>query len=190
MRLIVGLGNPGPRYAETRHNAGWMAVDRLAARCGAHGEVFRADRVEARCGDLLLVKPLLYMNRSGPPVANVLRRTGLPIEHLLVLVDDANLTLGAIRLRRGGSSGGHNGLQSVADALGSEQFARLRMGVGRRPRGLALREYVLGDFGPEEWDAVEPMLDAAAEAALCWASEGAEAAMNRYNRDAPHAQGG
>lgn len=188
MRVIAGLGNPGGGYAGTRHNVGWMTLDRVADLCGARGEVDRGGGLAARCGDLLLFKPTLYMNRSGPPVARLLRQKGLGAEDLLVLVDDVALPLGSIRLRPQGSAGGHNGLGSLVEALGTQQFARLRMGVGPCPRGVDVADFVLSDFADAEWDAVERMTETAAQAALCWHREGAEAAMNRYNRIADNPQ--
>jgi PTH1 family peptidyl-tRNA hydrolase len=188
--VIAGLGNPGREYADTRHNAGWMAADRLAELCGAREEQFRGDAVVARCRktgaeeEAVLVKPLLYMNRSGPPVKRTLREHEASLEDLLVLVDDADLPLGSIRLRPSGSSGGHRGLRSIVESLGSREFARLRMGVGPRPRGVPMRDFVLDSFSDEEWDAVDRMVEDAARAALCWLREGAQEAMNRYNRTA------
>jgi len=184
LRVIVGLGNPGPRYARTRHNAGWMVLDRLASE-SCEG------RQEECCGGLLwragrvwLFKPLTYMNESGPPVAQLCRRTGLELDSLLVVVDDLNLTLGALRLRPGGSSGGHRGLESVAEALGVDRFPRLRLGIGPLPEGMDAREFVLSEFEAHERETVERMVGTSAQAARCWAREGIQAAMNLYNRKA------
>jgi PTH1 family peptidyl-tRNA hydrolase len=189
VRIIVGLGNPGPDYAETRHNAGWMAVEKLAARLGRVREEFRGDGMLGRAQGALLFKPLLYMNRSGRPVARLLRETDAALEELLVLADDLNLPLGTVRLRPGGSAGGHNGLGSLIEALGSDQFPRLRMGIGPRPQGVDARDFVLSPFPEAEWDAVEEMTERAAEAALCWMKDGIEEAMNRYNRGVENARG-
>ena len=183
MKIVAGLGNPGPNYQATRHNAGWMAADELARRLHAtprrcpHGALAEAD-------DLVVFKPLAYMNRTGPPLARLLDRRQAGPEDLLVLVDDVNLSLGSLRLREGGSSGGHNGLESVIGALGTEQFHRLRMGIGPAPGGEALREFVLSPFAPEEREAAEQMAARAAQAAFCWAREGIQTAMNRFNRRA------
>jgi PTH1 family peptidyl-tRNA hydrolase len=189
VRIIVGLGNPGPDYADTRHNAGWMALEELAGRLGRVREEFRGDGMLGRAREALLFKPLLFMNRSGPPVARLMRETGAALEDLLVIVDDLNLPLGALRLRPGGSSGGHNGLASLAEALGSEQFARLRLGIGPRPGDVDARDFVLSPFEDAEWDAVDDMADRAASAALCWLRDGVEEAMNRFNRGAENNQG-
>ena len=181
MRIIVGLGNPGRRYGDTRHNAGWMALDRLAARLDVAHEEDTCGGLLARCGDVWLFKPLGYMNCSGPPVARLVTKGGVPLERLLVLVDDLDLPLGRIRLRPAGSSGGHRGLASLIEALGTEKFPRLRLGMGPGPPGLSAREFVLSRMEAHERDAIEPMCERAAEAALCWVREGIEAAMNRFN---------
>lgn len=181
MAIIAGLGNPGRDYDQTRHNAGWMALDELAGRCGAGRQQYRCDGVCARCGGLLLFKPLLYMNRSGPPVARLMREEGADLTELLVLVDDVNLPLGAIRLRAAGSSGAHNGLESLIEALGTEEFARLRMGIGPCPPGIDLRDFVLSPFQDGQWPDMDDMVARAADAVLCWAQQGVEAAMDRFN---------
>lgn len=182
MKIITGLGNPGRNYVETRHNAGWMAVNKLAARCGARHEELRCGGLRVRSDEMWLFKPLSFMNLCGPPVACMVREAGVELQDTLVLVDDLNLPLGRIRLRPGGSSGGHNGLESLIEALGTEQFPRLRLGIGPCPPGTDGREFVLSPFGPDEWPSVEAMTDEAVEAALCWAKEGIEAAMTQFNR--------
>lgn len=182
MKLVVGLGNPGRRYRGTRHNAGWMAVERLAENCGARPETASADGALARCGELWLFKPLAYMNRSGPPVARLLEKKGVAPSEMLVVLDDLNLPLGTLRLRTSGSSGGHNGLESVIRAVGTEDFPRLRLGIGPCPAARDMREFVLSPFADEEWDVVEAMTDRAEDALLCWSRHGVETAMNRHNR--------
>ena len=182
MRIIAGLGNPGRRYAQTRHNAGWMALERIGRRCGAGREELRCGGLLARCGELWLFRPLSYLNLCGPPVARLRREAGAALEELLVLVDDLDLPLGRIRLRAGGSSGGHNGLISLAGALGMEEFPRLRMGIGPCAPGVEGREFVLSPFEPHEREQAEAMAELTAEAGLFWAEEGIEAAMTRYNR--------
>ncbi len=185
VKIIAGLGNPGRQYADTRHNTGWMTLEKLARRGGAEEpEEERCDGLLLRCGGVWLFRPLGYVNLSGPPVAWLCREACADLEDLLVLADDLNLDLGTIRLRRGGSSGGHKGLASLAEALGTESFPRLRMGIGPSPPGEDARDFVLSPFAPEEREAVENMTDEAAEAALCWAREGIGAAMNRFNRRA------
>jgi PTH1 family peptidyl-tRNA hydrolase len=170
---VVGLGNPGERYRRTRHNAGFMAVDVLAARAGARG------RVE---GDAwVLVKPLAFMNASGGPVARILAgRDSFPAD-LVVLVDDVALELGTIRVRERGSHGGHNGLRSLVETLGTEEFARVRIGVRRGELPAELAEYVLADFLPDEVLAVQEAVGLAADAVLCLVEEGAGKAMSLFN---------
>ncbi len=187
MKLIAGLGNPGARYARTRHNLGFMAADRLASelttsftRIQDNGAIARAHYVGET---VLLVKPQTFMNLSGRAVAAIARRAGCEPEDILVLVDDTQLPLGKIRLRPGGSAGGHNGLKSIIAHLGSDNFARLRMGVGTEimTRIDDLSAYVLSRFRPEEAPLVAEMVDNAAQAALCWLEAGVERTMNRFN---------
>ena len=184
MRFVVGLGNPGERYRRTRHNAGFMAIDALASRAGAAGRV-RGDAWLAEsslAGDpVLLVKPLAFMNASGPPVARLLaERLGSPAD-LIVLVDDLALDLGVLRVRERGSHGGHNGLRSLVETLGTEEFARVRIGVRRGELPEDLAAYVLADFPPDEVLVVQEAVGQAADAVACILAEGAAAAMNRFN---------
>jgi PTH1 family peptidyl-tRNA hydrolase len=185
---VAGLGNPGERYRRTRHNAGFMAVDVLAARAGARGRVegdaWLAEATIAG-GPALLVKPLAFMNASGPPVGRVLAAAGGSPADLVVLVDDVALDLGTIRVRERGSHGGHNGLRSIVETLGTEEFARVRIGVrqGELPEDLA--GYVLADFPPDEVLVVQEAVGLAADAASCLLEEGPAAAMNRFNPRRP-----
>jgi len=181
---VAGLGNPGERYRRTRHNAGFMAVDALAARARAWGRV-EGDAWVAEAvvggGPLLLVKPLAFMNASGPPVARVIAAAGGSPADLVVLVDDVALDLGAIRVRERGSHGGHNGLRSLVETLGTEELARVRIGVrqGELPEDLA--GYVLADFPKEEVLVVQEAVGLAADAVVCLLEEGPAVAMTRFN---------
>src|SRR5690606_18225666 len=187
VKLIVGLGNPGREYAGTRHNVGFAVVDRLAERLepGAPGRArFHSDTLDVTFdgGEKgLLMKPLTYMNRSGIAVAEAVRFYKLDLADLLVLVDDMALPVGEIRLRGGGSAGGHNGLIDIEEKLGTAEYPRLRIGIGL-PRYAARRDWVLGRVNPEEIDAARESIEAAAEATLVWARQGLSTAMNRYNR--------
>ncbi len=192
MKLIVGLGNPGSAYEKTRHNAGFMAVDRLHRR-HAPAETPRA-RFDALCVEAairsvkcLLLKPITYMNLSGRSVAQALGFFKLdPATDLLVLVDDVALPTGAIRLRGTGGAGGHNGLADIQRALGTPDYPRLRIGIDACPAMMKLEDYVLGRFTPEQAALLEPALDRAADAAETFVSDGLAAAMNRFNtKDAP-----
>ena len=186
MKLIVGLGNPGYEYHLTPHNLGFMAVDLLAERRGV--EIARPE-AQALTGltrlesvDLVLAKPQTYMNLSGMAVARLLKKYDLPTEDLIVLVDEADLPFGSLRIRGRGSAGSHNGMKSVIGALQSDSFPRVRMGVGpERPVG-DRAAYVLGRFRKAELEAVAEMLDCAADAVEMIVREGVEKAMNRYNR--------
>ncbi|MBI2441642.1 MAG: aminoacyl-tRNA hydrolase [Lentisphaerae bacterium] len=185
MKLIVGLGNPGKEYEHTPHNVGFDVIDELAQRCGCRlrrSFRFQARAARAKLGgeQLILVKPGSYMNRSGPVVAALTRSLNISLNDLLVILDDADLPLGRLRLRMGGGGGGHKGLLSIIEHLGQEQFARLRLGIGRR-EGQDLVAHVLKPFTGELRATAQAMVARAAEAALFLAAHGAQAAMNKFN---------
>ena len=185
-RLVVGLGNPGPDYDGTRHNVGFEVMDRLAAEAGIPFGPEAAQSVVAegtwRGTPLALAKPLTFMNRSGQAVAGLLERYRLGAEDLLVVYDDLSLPIGALRLRGKGSAGGHNGVQSVIDALGSTEFPRLRVGVGNSfPPGRQV-DFVLSPFDDDEREAADDAVAEAAQAALTFVRDGLTAAMNTHNR--------
>ncbi len=204
MRIVVGLGNPGSRYARTRHNVGWMVLDHLADRAGWAGGGKERDAARVIWGrfeglDLELVKPLTFMNESGLAVRKVLARGHAPLEDLLVVADDFALPFGRLRLRESGSAGGHNGLRSIIGELDSQKFARLRVGIGEPSR--AAVDHVLSTFRPEEREDLERVIEAAADAVVDWARDGASRAANRWNpwqlhppapspQDGPAATGG
>lgn len=185
-RLIVGIGNPGPEYAQTRHNVGFRVVDLLAKQLGVKREEakFKGIFASAKLDDLTigLLKPLTYVNLSGQSVREVVNRLNLAPEQILVVLDDAQLPLGKLRLRAKGSSGGHKGLQSIIDALQTENIPRLRIGIGSPPEGVDMAAYVLSPFEPEEEAIIAETVKIAAEAAKIWAKEGVEVAMQRFNR--------
>jgi len=183
-KIVVGLGNPGEPYAKTRHNVGWMVVDRLADRAGWSGRGRNKDAAATVGGryqglDLVLVKPMTFMNDSGIAVRKVLARTRAPLSEMLVVVDDFALPFGKLRFREGGGPGGHNGLRSIIDELGNEGFSRLRIGIGSPDAGF--RDHVLSVFRPEERERLPELLDAAADAVEAWAREGTSRAATRFN---------
>jgi peptidyl-tRNA hydrolase, PTH1 family len=186
-RLIIGLGNPGPEYAETRHNAGFFVADTVAKRARATFEPARGPYVVAttswRGTPFAVAKTaMLYMNQSGTAVRKLVGQYGLSEQDILVVYDDISLEPGQIRLRAGGSAGGHNGVQDVIEKLASANFPRLRIGVGSSfPRGHQA-DYVLSPFSVEERPVVEEAVERAAEAALTFVHEGLHMAMNRHNR--------
>ena len=193
--MVAGLGNPGPRYAATRHNVGFAVahrlVDRLKARPLEQNAAYAAWRADGRGAagrDVAIVTPLRFMNRSGEALAEFGRRHGLVAQDSLVVVDDVYLPLGRLRLRARGSDGGHNGLASIIEALGNDAFPRLRIGVGRGESETDLVDHVLAAFDEEERPTLEGALERSTEAALLWAAEGITAAMNRFNAPAPDAQ--
>jgi len=185
MRCIVGLGNPGAQYAETRHNVGFLVLDRLAERRqigvtrGRHRALFGRGQIAGE--DCLLVKPQTFMNDSGVAVRRVLQYYRLEPADVLLVYDDIALDLGVMRLRRGGSDGGHKGVRSVIHLLGTDQIARLRLGVGRPPEGASAINYVLSPFARSERERAEQMVGDAADAVELVLREGLEVAMNRYN---------
>jgi len=192
MKVIVGLGNPGAKYAGTRHNVGFEVVDYLAAApaCTPFREKFEAFVAELKEGDetILLVKPLTFMNLSGRAVRAVLDFFKLPLDQVLVICDDFNLPLGKLRIRAKGSHGGQNGLRNIQEQLGTDEYTRLRIGVGEPGPGDAV-DHVLSKFKPGERRAVEEAIAVAAQAALTWIRQGTPAAMNRFNgSDDPQAE--
>lgn len=183
--MVLGLGNPGTPYAHTRHNVAWRVLDRVAGRThaveGARSSIYRSRRAEIAGRVVHLLQPLTYMNRSGEALLAWREREPDDPDALLVVTDDVYLPIGRLRVRAGGSSGGHRGLESVEAALGSRAWARLRIGVGAAGDAAALRDHVLDTFDDEEERALAPAIERAADAVECWAAEGVAAAMNRFN---------
>jgi len=187
VKCIVGLGNPGSEYDATRHNVGWWLLDR-AAYDWDFGAFRREGKALVTSGSrngerVRLIKPTGYMNRSGSAVGPLRGQADFdPGTDLMVLVDDAAIDVGRVRMRPGGSAGGHNGLKSIEAALGTRDYPRLRIGVGRCPAGVDLAEWVLAPMPDEDEDVVVGLLPDLVEALDVWMSEGMEAAMSRYNR--------
>lgn len=200
-RAVVGLGNPGSRYAGTRHNAGFLLVDLLARR---HGVTLTARRHDAAWAEIelagertVLIEPLAYMNRSGPPVAAFAADLGIPAEAILVAHDELDLAPARIRIKRGGGTAGHRGLDSLVEALGTRAFPRLRIGIGRPSGEGPVVDYVLAPFGAEERRTLENALVAVLPGIDVWARDGVEAAMAvvhapppKTEKDAPSGPGG
>lgn len=185
--LIVGLGNPGREYARTRHNAGFMVLDQLAERWKAswaadkksHARLARTERGGKR---VILCKPETFMNASGEAVGALAGFQKIPTSRVLVTVDDADLPFGEIRFRPSGSSGGHHGLESIEQHLGTREYARQRIGIGRDdPAARQISGYVLGQFRPAEQELLEKVLQKACEQIECWLAVGSMQAMNRFN---------
>ena len=186
MKLIVGVGNPGPRYRDTRHNVGFVVAEELARRRGLAFASAPANaliaRTPASADGLIIAKPMTYMNRSGEAAAALQRFYRVVLEEMLVVIEDVNLPLGRLRARAQGASGGHNGLRSIIEALGTEAFPRLRVGVGRGDERRELGDYVLSRFDPEEREAIEAAVVRATDAVELFVTEGIDAIMNRYNQ--------
>jgi PTH1 family peptidyl-tRNA hydrolase len=185
-RLIVGIGNPGPEYAKTRHNVGFRVLDALAKRLNVSKQEarFRGVYAVAQIGDLKvgLLKPLTYVNLSGQAVSEAVKQLNLQPEQILVVLDDAQLPLGKLRMRPKGSSGGHKGLQSIIDALQTEEIPRLRVGIGSPPEGVDMVTFVLSPFEDDEELVIGEAVKRAADAAIVWATEGINAAMQKFNK--------
>lgn len=195
MHLIVGLGNPGPEYAQTRHNAGFLLVEKLAGRWKTDwtnerkfsARIARSERQGKR---VMLCEPQTFMNLSGEAVGELTAFYQLPLSQLIVAVDDADLPFGEIRLRPGGSSGGHHGLESIEQHLSSREFARLRIGIGRRDGARQITGHVLGRFEAVDCDMLEKILERAANQMECWLVAGLQKAMSQFNGviDSPNEQ--
>ena len=190
MKLIVGLGNPGREYRETRHNVGFMVVEEIARRHGIGWAVGPSQITETMVGKkfgpepVMLAKPLTYMNNSGDAVAGLTRYYDIAHEDLFIVVDEAALPFGKLRARARGSAGGHNGLKSVIERLGTTEFSRLRLGVGRGDGRRDLADHVLATFEKGEQADLETLITKAADAAEMFAAEGIARVMNAYNPDA------
>jgi peptidyl-tRNA hydrolase, PTH1 family len=200
MRLVVGLGNPGNEFVATRHNIGWEALDELAVRLGWIGKKEEFGRLAKNKFDglvldgsvsihsgaaekVLLLKPTTYMNDSGRSVQAAMAFYQVTPAEMIVVLDDLALPCGKIRIRTGGSPGGHNGLKDIQRAIGTDQYPRLRIGIDAAPPRVPGRDYVLGRFSEEQRKAVQPSLERSATAILAWIEKGIETAMNVYNAD-------
>ena len=184
--LIAGLGNPGAKYENTRHNAGFMTADALAEHCHAAPWriKFQAQTAQVVLGGqgVLLLKPLTYMNLSGEAIGQAARFYKLSADHVLVISDDTDLPLGKLRIRKSGSAGGHNGLKSIIAHLGTDQFPRLKIGVGGKPHpDYDMADWVLGQFQGQDKKTMEDAVARAVQAAECLVQDGPEKAMNRFN---------
>jgi peptidyl-tRNA hydrolase, PTH1 family len=185
--LIAGLGNPGAEYASTRHNIGFILLDRVAAKWGANWDArkkfnARLVRVERDGKKVILCQPQTFMNASGEAIAALGKFYQVPADRMLIVVDDADLPLGTIRLKPDGSSGGHHGLESIERQLGTRDYPRLRLGIGRRAEdNRQISDYVLGRFSAAERATMEEVLERAGRQVECWLSDGIQAAMNRFN---------
>ncbi len=185
MKLVVGLGNPGKRYQDTRHNVGYAVLAELGRRFGLgfpkarfHGELLEANLDGARA---MLLSPTTYMNRSGVSVQAASAFYKTPEEDILVICDDLNLPVGKLRVRRGGSSGGQKGLEDIIRRLGTDQFPRLRVGIGSPPQQWDAADYVLGKIPEEDREPMEIAVRESADAVVVWSHEGIDPCMNRYN---------
>jgi PTH1 family peptidyl-tRNA hydrolase len=183
--LVAGLGNPGRQYENNRHNVGFMTLNRLAVKLGESFSKVESKALIAKCSyqgqRLILAKPQTYMNLSGKAIGSLMRYYKVPLTSLLVVYDDVDLPLGTLRIRPGGGSAGQKGMQSIVDQLGTEDFPRFRIGIGRPPGRMEAADYVLQDFDRQEIEILNQVLDTAAEAILTFITGGLDKAMNLYN---------
>ena len=190
--LVAGLGNPGEKYQNTRHNAGFLVIDRLAEsygidllQPGPDPQVLWAKGTVGAV-PVVLAKPLAYMNRSGPPVRRLADELHIPVEAVMVVHDDVDLAFGRIKIKEKGGDGGHRGVMSLMEAFGRDDFVRLRIGIGRPAANRSVTDHVLSGFSPEEEALLDPVLDRACQAAAAAIRFGAAAAMNRFNTKEAH----
>ena len=182
IRLVAGLGNPGPEYASTRHNIGFMVVEHLALQFGSTWEKsIKWDALTSKHGDTVFAKPTSFMNRSGYPLVAIAQFYKIAAPEILVVLDDLALPLGRIRIRPGGGTGGHNGLESIITQFGTEEIPRLRIGIGAAPRDGGV-DYVLGRFFEEERPLVKSAIERGVEAVKCTVDNGVVSAMNTFNK--------
>ncbi|VEF49995.1 peptidyl-tRNA hydrolase [Bacillus freudenreichii] len=185
MKLIVGLGNPGSRYEKTRHNIGFEVIDELAKRSGTTLSETKFNGLYANVRNngkkVILLKPLTYMNLSGESIRPLMDYFRIPIEDVLVIYDDLDLPVGKIRLRQKGSAGGHNGIKSTIQHLGTPEFNRIRIGINRPPEGMKVPDYVLGKFSREEWEEMQSVIQTCADACEEWMEAPFLEVMNRFN---------
>ena len=185
MRLIVGLGNPGPKYAGTRHNFGFAAVDQVARSLHTelkqhkYNSLYSLTSIKGE--QVMLVKPLTFMNRSGEAVRHWCDFYRLDPDQVLVIYDDMDVDLGRIRIRPSGSAGSHNGMKSLIQHLGSQEFGRVRLGIGPQPVAMDAADFVLQKFKPMEWERVKQVTELLPDIVVCWSHEGLTEAMNRFN---------
>lgn len=186
MKVVLGLGNPGKKYQQSRHNLGFWVVDRIASDNGISVQKRKYDSLigEGHMGQekILLVKPQTYMNCSGTAVKRLCRYLPVTAKDLVVIYDDLDLPFGRIRIRPGGGAGGHRGVESIVECVGEENFFRVRIGIGRPPAGIVPSDYVLGSFTAEEKAEIEQVIFRAAAAVRCLLEDGPRQAMEKYNR--------
>ncbi len=185
MKIIIGLGNPGQKYRDTRHNMGYTVVEEIARRYAIEKEECKFDSIigylRINGEKVLVVKPLTYMNLSGKAVQALVRFYKQDLSELIVIYDDMDLETGRIRVRANGGSGGHKGIASINDRLGSSEFPRVRIGVGRPPDHWAVESWVLSKIGADEQAVIAGSIQKASDAVICWVKDGIVQAMNKYN---------
>ncbi|MDD5686609.1 MAG: aminoacyl-tRNA hydrolase [Elusimicrobia bacterium] len=182
MKLIVGLGNPGKKYLKTRHNIGFVVLDNFAERESLKWKKYKDIAIISLSSGFLIAKPCLFMNQSGPAIIPLIKKYNFNCEDIFVIHDDMDIEFGRVQLKKGGSSGGHNGIQSIIEALGTNEFMRLRIGIGRPPETSDPVNFVLSDFLKEELEKLDAVILRATDAIPIFIESGIQKAMNVFNR--------
>lgn len=182
MKFIIGLGNPGKKYSATRHNIGFAVLDNFAEEKSLEWEEYKDRAAVSLRDDFIVVKPMLFMNKSGPAVASLIKKYNPDFEEIFVVHDDLDIDFGRIRIKKGGSSGGHNGVQSIIETLGTDEFIRMRIGIGRPPAGFDAVDFVLSKFSLEEARKIKPVILRASDAVFVFVEDGLQKAMNLFNK--------
>ncbi|MDO8733999.1 MAG: aminoacyl-tRNA hydrolase [Elusimicrobiota bacterium] len=182
MKFIVGLGNPGKKYSSTRHNVGFTVLDNFAEDKSLKWREYKDRALISRCSDFLIAKPTLFMNRSGYAIMPLIKKYNPDYEDILVISDDMDISFGSIRIRKGGSSGGHNGVESIIETLGTNEFIRMRIGIGRPPSDTVAVDFVLSKFSQEEAIKMKSVFPRASDAVSVFIDSGLQKTMNLFNR--------
>lgn len=183
MKFIVGLGNPGKKYSSTRHNVGFAVLDNFAEDKSLKWREYKDRALISGCSDFLIVKPTLFMNRSGEAIMPLVKKYNPDFQDIVVISDDMDIPLGSIRIRKGGSSGGHNGVQSIIETLGTDEFCRMRIGIGRPPSDIIdAADFVLSNFTKKESEDIKPVISRASDAVSIFIESGLQKTMNLFNR--------
>lgn len=190
MKFIVGLGNPGKKYSSTRHNVGFAVLDNFAEDKSLKWREYKDSALVSVCDDFIIIKPMLFMNQSGLAVKPLVKKYlpprqtgGQDFEDIIVVSDDMDISFGSIRIKKGGTSGGHNGVQSIIETLGTDEFCRLRIGIGRPPSGIVdAADFVLSNFTKKESEDIKPVISRASDAVSVFIDSGLQKTMNLFNR--------
>jgi len=181
-KIIIGLGNPGKKYSTTRHNIGFAVIDSLVEYKSLKWKEYKDCAVISLCDNFLVVKPILFMNKSGPAIKHLIKKYNTDYEGIIVISDDMDIPFGRIQIKKGGSSGGHNGVESTIETLGTNEFCRMRIGIGRPPSNVDVVDFVLSNFGQEEAIKMKSVISRASDAVSVFIESGLQKTMNLFNK--------